>query len=474
MGSWALFARRRKDKAKSHVVPVLEPDTAQHGKTPEVLVTTVQKCPKNILSFPDEILILIMHQLPDGALYILRQTCRTFHSLASDFVFNPVLLELIEFMQTRQKSHLLSSEAHDHLGAMRRVFTRQHLCKDCLPLFDDYPRFIKKLTKLWEPTLCWGCRDEHPRFFFAGRWDLSCMGQKGYFALCEHVRLKADYGGHHFSYCHHMGVQALDANNRPLGHLNPRLNCQKGCHAFLEGSEPWVYQLPHIHGTNTIPMLEIELQQHINKAILRMALRERLERLDYLCVHASDQLNAIVDKVTDTKCGCFIPGHKPDQYPLVQLLLSNATACNNHVYNCRYCDAMYTWRRVENHIILDVRINCYPACSPLSTSWLTNLRYRHKRDSILNRKATRGILWCDNPNCATVSGHRWRNMIQIFHQHGVIRAAAGNFPQDGKVIGTPEMRAYWKCCRLSYDWTTERAFTNYNMHWRNNIWRPGP
>jgi hypothetical protein len=465
MGSWNLPIWRRKDKAKNHAAPILEPDTAQHGKAPEAPVTTLQKSLKSILSFPDEILILIMHQLPCGALYILRQTCRTFHSLASDFIFNPVLLESMTFMQTRHESHRLSSKAHDQLAAIRRVFTRQSLCKDCLPLFNDYPKFIKKITKLWEPKLCRRCAKDHPRFFFAGRRDRSCMGQKGYFALCEHVRLEADYGKHNRSYFRYMRPWIIDSNDRRLGHLYPRLDCPKGCHASLAGSGPWLYQLPQFHGANTIPMLEIELQQHINKAILRMALREKLERLDYLCVHASDQFNSIVGKVTDTECGCFIPGHKPDQYSLAQLL-SNATTCSHHVYNCRLCGAIYTWKRVENHILLEVRIYCDTACSPLSTSWLTNLRYRHKRDSILNRKATKGILWCDDPNCATGSGHRWRNMVQIFHQHGVKRAGAGNFPQDGRVVGTPEMQAYWTYCRSSYKWTTWRASTDYNMHWR--------
>ncbi|KAH7174782.1 uncharacterized protein B0J16DRAFT_388613 [Fusarium flagelliforme] len=133
MGLWNLVARRRKDKAKNHFVPILQPDTTQHDKNPEVAPVTVQKSSRNILSFPDEILILILHQLPYGTLYILRQTCRTFHDLASDFVFDPVLREPMIFMATRQSPERLSWTAQTHLEAIRRQFTRQPLCQECLP-----------------------------------------------------------------------------------------------------------------------------------------------------------------------------------------------------------------------------------------------------------------------------------------------------------------------------------------------------
>ena len=271
MGSWHLLARRRKDKAKNHGVPILEPDTAQHGKITEATPVAVQKSP-NILSFPDEILVLIMHQLPYGTLFILRQTCRTFHNLASDFVFTPVLCEPMNFMRTRQKSHLLSSEAHNHLAAIRREFTRQSLCRNCLPLFNDYERFIKKFNKLWKPRWCYRCSKLHPTFFFAGHWPHSCMGQKGYFAMCEHVRLEADYGKHHFDPFNTMGLRTVDVSNGRSGDLYWILNCPKGCHVSLVGSGSSWSQWPHFHGIKTVPMLEIELPQYMDKVKLRVAL----------------------------------------------------------------------------------------------------------------------------------------------------------------------------------------------------------
>lgn len=449
MGSWNLLAGRRKDKAKNHAVPILEPDTAQHSKNPEAAPVTVQKYSTNILSFPDEILILIMHQLPYGTLYILRQTCRTFHDLASDFVFDPVLREPMIFMATRQSPERLALTAQTHLEAIRRQFTRQSLCQECLPVFDDEEGFIKKLIKLYNPRWCRKCTTSHPRFFFAGRWGRTCMGQKGQLALCDHFGLKAVYGRSNVRDCITMWFRSVGTKQKWLDVSGLKLECPKGCHVVYLGRDYGYKNMPLIRSINTVTMLKINSSQHTDKGKLQTALRERLTELDHLCLHASNQFDAMVDKIADTSCDFFAPGHELNSFPFIELL-NDTAPCTNHSYDCRRCCSSYTWKRVEDRIILDIRIHC-SSRMPISLDWLTNLRYRHERDSILNRKRTKGILWCDDPDCATGSGHRWRNMIQLFHQDGLSYDHAKDLHQNDRLVGMPELRAQ-RMVRHPYMW----------------------
>jgi hypothetical protein len=337
--------------------------------------------------------------------------------LTDDMAFRDFQFHILNF---QQNGHMAWT-ALDELLLIKRHITRMSLCDSCLSAFDS-GRLENQLALLWEPQLCIDCRTVHPSFFFSDRFSNVCMGRQGHFALCEHVKLSGSdwqlpFGRH----------RALTIGNSETRTFIPTVTCKHKSHVPRGslGHENANHAAPHIAFRNianpppicsktTFYMLKINPLQHTDMGILKKGLRKRLDNLEYVCNHASTQFDAIVACIPSDRCRCFPKDGIASPTPTVDIG-SKAANCPNHIFSCRRCNALYTWRRSDDYITLDVEILSHVSSS-LSTDWLSNIRFNRKQHSILTKESTKGILWCDNPCCVTGSGHRWLNMVKIFRR----------------------------------------------------------
>ncbi|RSL99568.1 hypothetical protein CEP52_009628, partial [Fusarium oligoseptatum] len=363
-----------------------------------------------LILLPDELLLEILKHLQLSSLYMLHQTCRRLRYLSEDHTLKDFRLE---FLRSEGESFCMTQAGYHQRLEIRDVLLRRSLCDTCTHLADT-GELVRRMRSLYAPLFCYGCRIDHPALFFPPRKERNrkCLGLLGQFSVCahhalsgKHVRQNAETLLPRKIICKHLAHSPLHFDGR--SELFLRSTCHPEIFSPL-GRSPVV--------TKAIVLLHLDHRWRIDMDGLRQSLAAQLKESKQLCKHISSQIPQLLDKLPSEDCSCFPPSGIPASRWIGS---SHGPFDHHHEFVCRECGAKFHWIREmdgkryhRSYIALRMQIMGFTE-SPLSIGWLSNLDYRGDRNPVLCDK-TKGVLWCDKPDCSTGPGLRWLRMAKTF------------------------------------------------------------
>ncbi|KAM0420633.1 hypothetical protein ACHAPT_011549 [Fusarium lateritium] len=366
-----------------------------------------------LLQLPEELLLEIMEHLPHNSLYLLRQTCRTFHRISMDSAFRDFNLE---FSKPWNGNFCPSEACYEEGKMVRDVLAPKAHCNDC-NRFRETGILRRKMTELYEPIFCFACGRHHAALFFApdqrrpkSEGGGICLGRLGRFAICPHS-----------------SVTGQDLGDRAYSSRQQTTICRDASHglrACLSEQAEHQHRIPRFRIKTQYPpsfsftldasvlLMEID-PVRIDIRLLRDSLRKAARSPDgqLFCKHIFSQSEQLLSSLTLNGCARFSSG------------------CKKCVFTCQHCGAAYRLeyrfhetdcRKMCVYLCMDWRWLCN---SPLTPGWLFNLDFdlggrfsRKKRHPVFDDEM-KHVLWCDSPGCPTGSELRWMRMAKtVLHE----------------------------------------------------------
>lgn len=372
-----------------------------------------QNLGSRLLQLPPELLIHIMIFLSHSSLYMVRQTCQTFHELTNDIEFEDFQQDILHF---KKETWRITPYLCDQLRLIKRIFLQRSLCEPCGKLFNS-GELENRLRRLWQPIRCAGCNKNHPELLFPQGKEKcnTCVGLLGHFALCKHINVSAKLQPNSK---HEIGIVCTHSEHYAASSKDTEeSSAVTGCHPVIRTSRlEGIYAIDYYR---SFPMVKINQRQFPGMPALQAYLLKRLKGkgIEGLCQHASTQIDAIVSCMISDECNCFpasgTPVHK------LEAPYGPKARCPNHGYNCRHCGARYFWFYEGDCIALRL-VMLSRNTGPDSFGWLSNLTFDTVEHPIFNDN-TKSVLWCDDPSCGTGSGNRWLLMVEILKRTSLRR-----------------------------------------------------
>lgn len=291
----------------------------------------------------------------------------------------------------------------------------QTLCNECRA--PSTKELRERLISLCEPRRCTGCKKDHSGIFFPanGRKRNKCVGLLGHLDVRSHRRLR---------------FQRRFPNLWTQYPIYDR--CIDKSHASFDTSDA----NPDLVSLQYNPTIEIDAHNYPGKIATAASLtfevrgpsgrtsRTRdtiigiLQDCGHLCPHSSAVVERLLDNLECTLCCCaYVHKSIPVKHD----------GCVSPCYECLECNITYVWERPrnmpercwrktdllqENCFLLHIS-NRWRYLDPLSFEWLQNLHYGDAGNPVFTDR-TKHVLWCDQPDCGTGSGHRWLKLVRLF------------------------------------------------------------
>ena len=394
---------------------------------------------------PEELLLKIMAFLSNLDVYMLRHASRTFMRLFEDKRFDYFRSNKCEHWSIRDiwsrpnLDDCLTEKEQDKLA--NKVWNSRLLyCKRCVKFRDrelDY-RMAEMRSQVWD---CAECEEPHQAPLFSSTQRQlpgslrRCIGREGVVRICAHNQLSWS------------DVELWFEMDCDLEEDDSRVVCQHESHdplisAQSRFSSPITLDPKYIAGMR--PALEIRNgvgearlvdtvfkikwstlvaeigeEQHVTFQQLSDGLKRFGEvSTNYLCPHFSFDDIQLLLPFDPNRCACLgaeIPishMHVDEKTTearersccLCYAAMHNTTGSflpadgANHGTHCQYCDACFTWKRVERYIILEGSKELQ-VLTPTDIEWLSELD--PKSYGLTRDKSSRYISWCPDKNCST-------------------------------------------------------------------------
>lgn len=379
----------------------------------------------SLMSFPDEILLLIMEHMKPATLYLTRQCSRRFMRL-----FGAAALSRYH------KAQEWANEAPWTMFSISALdqFARIELSRVLQPLLSCAGCVEARRSATWESRLshlrysiyCVICRVEHPRFLFprsmiyrqrfSGR-ELGkvCVGRMGMVTLCEHSgedtqltwpadRDLAQVGsvtrdcGHMF---HWSAVE--NAGTLQAATMMPQLALSR---AVGTGKR-------HIAYGWDVSIVEKDMLQGNDlrsiHAFVKVRLRDVLGAYK-ICSHFKhNNYDAVAQYARTGICDCFLQSHASADQP-GESPLARCSCARQQYLQCAECGSSCTWKLWPGGIKLSYRY-VWELWKPESCAWLNLLDPSSYEDEVFTEE-TRHVLWCDTLGCAGTKRRRWETMVK--------------------------------------------------------------
>ncbi|KAF4973971.1 hypothetical protein FZEAL_9078 [Fusarium zealandicum] len=433
--------------------------------------TKLERLPSGLLQLPEELQLELMGHLPLGSLYCLRQTCRDFRRLADDYSFKELHAE---FSGPRiEGSRIAPARLHEWWD-IRKMIARDSFCGDCAYVAQSGV-LAWRMSRLYEPMYCSGCKREHPALFFPldqrrtkAQGGGLCLGLLGHFSICSHKRLSGRFVG---PWVYPGEIVCRSKQHSPLQFAD----------SIHPAETPRILSFPDSLAGNfstrrTFYMLHLNHTSHISIDSIRQSLGSAgVPGCQELCKHVSLQTPGLLDCLQSDRCTCF-PSAGLAAYPSGGFADS---LCENHTFTCRHCAATYRWTRKHgkgmytSYVVLDMTFSAF-TCGPVSIGWLANLDYERFSDqaSRANKhpaldESSRHILWCTTPGCATGSGIRWLTMAKTFVRE-TARRGPGSWALENDILEFSRIHAFSLEYELFYNFrrTNPRQVEEYSYIWQ--------
>lgn len=425
--------------------PINTESPPKHEKVPEKELWTI-KYEHNlnnspIYRLPNELILMVMTQLPLESLYLFRQACHQF-----------------KIIFTRPEFARLHNSYYKHIRSweVKALLQRDAFCQPCQVAIGTEDSGHSTRTRLQQTLYCGGCKRHHPMILFsvAQRWNTDeqrvCIGREGYIRLCQHKTLSW------------LNIEeVLNGGDRMLtlqcGHNSHRksLWCQS-----VEDDLPSITIYPRT-GYIVLSWRVTPLDINAEQLVTVRHIRHRLKTADLaatvsLCPHKSfDDITFLLQPFDPHNCACTqsqsifpIVHTKTDRCEptrpwykrkccfcqsiqlggskagkLLATYDTNRSMLENwhdspvgHDSYCQQCRTLYRWERVADLITLKRRTTALIQ-SPWDSDWIQLL---DPTSYYLEEPDTCHKLWCNFPECATSRHWQTRKVLMTIANEAII------------------------------------------------------